>query len=87
MIRSPRVRQVLGEADAIVTLFASGPAPVGHSYTGSRVYLLSATFLGLPAFQLPLMEADGMPVGAQLIGHTGRDRDLCAHAHWMTSLA
>jgi Asp-tRNA(Asn)/Glu-tRNA(Gln) amidotransferase A subunit family amidase len=77
-----RARTVMGEADAIVTLSASGPAPVGHDSTGSRTYQLFATFLGLPAFSLPLMEVDGMPLGAQLIGHGGRDGELCAIAHW-----
>jgi Asp-tRNA(Asn)/Glu-tRNA(Gln) amidotransferase A subunit family amidase len=81
-----RAREVMTNADAILTLSASGPAPIGHSHTGSRAYLLFATFLGLPAFSLPVMEADGMPVGAQLIGHAGRDGELCALAHWMMSL-
>lgn len=80
-----RVRKVMGEADAILTLSASGPAPVGHSHTGSRAYLLFATFLHLPAFTLPLMQAESMPVGAQLIGHAGRDGELCALAHWFAS--
>jgi Asp-tRNA(Asn)/Glu-tRNA(Gln) amidotransferase A subunit family amidase len=83
-----RAQVVMGEADGIVTLSASGPAPLGHDHTGSRTYLLFATFLGLPAFSLPLMEADGMPLGAQLIGHAGRDAELCAIANWaMTQLA
>ncbi|MGZ8265919.1 MAG: hypothetical protein ACXW20_00505, partial [Burkholderiales bacterium] len=45
------------------------------------------TFLGLPAFSLPLMEADGMPLGAQLIGHAGRDGELCAIANGLLELA
>lgn len=81
-----RARDVMGVADAILTLAASGPAPVGHGHTGSRAYLVYATFLGLPAFSLPVMEADGMPLGAQLIGRAGRDAELCALAHWVLSL-
>ena len=80
-----RLREVMKDADAILTLSASGPAPLGHGHTGSRTYLVFATFLGLPAFSLPIMEATGLPVGAQLIGHAGRDGELCALAHWMTS--
>ena len=75
-------REALGDADAIVTLTASGPAPLGHDHTGSRTYQLFATFLGLPAFSLPVMEADGLPVGVQLVGHAGRDGELCALAAW-----
>ncbi|MGQ0751095.1 MAG: amidase [Betaproteobacteria bacterium] len=79
-------REAMAGIDAVLTLSASGPAPVGHSHTGSRAYLLFATFLHLPAFTLPLMQAEGMPVGAQLIGHAGRDGELCALANWMNRL-
>jgi Asp-tRNA(Asn)/Glu-tRNA(Gln) amidotransferase A subunit family amidase len=79
-----RTKKAMEGADGVLTLSSSGPAPVGHSHTGSRAYLLFASFLQLPAFSLPLMEADGMPVGAQLIGHAGRDGELCAVAHWMS---
>ena len=78
-----RARQAMANADAILTLSSSGPAPVGHAHTGSRAYLLFASFLQLPAFSLPLLESQGMPVGAQLIGHAGRDGDLCAAARWI----
>jgi Asp-tRNA(Asn)/Glu-tRNA(Gln) amidotransferase A subunit family amidase len=78
-----RAREVMDDADAILTLSSSGPAPVGHGHTGSRAYLLFASFLHLPAFSLPLLESQGMPVGAQLIGHAGRDGDLCAVARWI----
>ena len=79
-----RTRQAIAGADAILTLSSSGPAPVGHANTGSRAYLLFASFLHRPGFSLPLLESEGMPVGAQLIGHAGRDGELCAVARWMT---
>lgn len=79
-----RTSRVMAGCDAIVTLSSSGPAPVGHGHTGSRAYLLFASFLQLPAFSLPLLQSDGMPVGAQLVGHAGRDGDLCAVARWMS---
>jgi len=79
-----RTRRVMDGCDAIVTLSSSGPAPIGHEHTGSRAYLLFASFLQLPGFSLPLLQSDGMPVGAQIIGHSGRDGDLCAVARWMT---
>ena len=80
-----RARERMGAADGILTLTASGPAPVAQSHTGSRAYQVFATFLGLPAFSLPLMYVDGMPLGAQLIGHAGRDGELCALARWLMS--
>lgn len=82
-----RAREVMGRVDAILTLSASGPAPVGHSHTGSRAYLLFASFLGLPAFSLPVMSSGGLPVGAQLIGHAGRDGELCALARGFMTAA
>ena len=78
-----RLKQAMHGADAILTLSSSGPAPVGHSHTGSRAYLLFASFLHVPAFSLPLLQSEGMPVGAQLIGHAGRDGELCAVARWL----
>jgi Asp-tRNA(Asn)/Glu-tRNA(Gln) amidotransferase A subunit family amidase len=78
-----RARRAMGDADAVLTLSSSGPAPVGHAHTGSRAYLLFASFLQLPAFSLPLLASRGMPVGAQFIGHAGRDGDLCATARWI----
>jgi Asp-tRNA(Asn)/Glu-tRNA(Gln) amidotransferase A subunit family amidase len=81
-----RARAAMADADGILTLSSSGPAPVGHANTGSRSYLLFASFLQLPAFSLPLLESQGMPVGAQIIGHAGRDGDLCAAARWIADV-
>jgi len=83
VVMKEKARAALSEADAVLTLSASGPAPIGHAHTGSRAYLLFATFLQLPAFSLPLLQSEGMPVGAQLIGHAGGDGDLCALANWL----
>lgn len=78
-----KVRRCTQGADGMITLAASGPAPIGHGNTGSRTFLTYATFLGIPAFSLPLMRVQGLPVGPQLIGHAGRDGELCAIAHWL----
>jgi len=78
-----KVKTLTRGVDAIVTLSASGPAPVGLNHTGSRTFLVHATFLGLPAFSLPLMCVDGLPLGLQLIGAAGKDGALCAQAHWL----
>lgn len=86
VVMKERARQAMADVDAVLTLTASGPAPVTAAHTGSRFYQLFAQFLLLPAFSLPLLQAEGMPVGAQLIGHAGRDGDLCALAHWFVGL-
>ena len=80
-----RARKVMAGTDGIVTLAASGPAPVGRENTGSRTYLVYATFLGIPAFSLPLLTVDGMPLGVQLIGRANTDGQLAATAGWLTN--
>lgn len=79
-----RFESLMKGYDAIVTLSASGPAPIGHAHTGSRTYQLFASFLQLPAFNLPLLQVDGMPVGVQIIGPARRDGELCALARWLS---
>ena len=74
---------VLGDADGCLSLAASGPAPRGLEYTGSRSFLVYASWLGLPAFSLPVMQSQGLPLGLQLIGQPGVDASLAAVAHWV----
>lgn len=80
-------RDALGDADAYVTLSSSGPAIAGLDYTGSRTFLIYGSWLGLPAFSLPLMHAGGLPFGLQLIGVPGGDGRLAATAGWITAQA
>lgn len=77
------VMDISADCDGFLTLSASGPAPVGLHHTGSRTLLTHATFLGLQAFSLPLLQVDGMPLGVQLIGRLHEDGRLCANAAWM----
>jgi len=75
-------RATAAGADGYITLAASGPAILGHEYTGSRTFLVYGSWLGLPAFSLPLMQVNGLPLGVQLIGAPGTDGALCAVANW-----
>jgi Asp-tRNA(Asn)/Glu-tRNA(Gln) amidotransferase A subunit family amidase len=72
-----------GEVDALLTLSAPGPAPVGLGSTGDPVFNVAATALRVPALSLPLLQVDGMPVGVQLIGFAGGERPLSAYAQWL----
>lgn len=76
------VRATAAGADGFITLASSGPAIHGLEYTGSRTFLVYGSWLGLPAFALPLLEAQGLPLGVQLIGAPGSDGRLCAVANW-----
>ena len=74
---------VLSRCDGIITLACSGPAPVGLAQTGSRTFPSYGSWLGLPAFSLPLLEVNRLPVGVQLVGRFGADSALYAIARWM----
>lgn len=69
--------------DGFVTLASTGPAPVGHDETGSRHYQVPWSYLGLPCFTLPVMAADGMPLGLQLMGYETSAPNLVGHCRWV----
>ena len=75
-------RDVLAGADGFVTLASSGPAIKGLEYTGNRTFLVYGSWLGLPAFSLPLLSVSGLPQGIQLMGAPDTDGALCATANW-----
>ena len=81
-VREQARRTLLG-SDGFITLTAPGPAPVAREHTGNRAYQIYATFLGYPAFSLPLLNVDDMPLGVQLIGMDGTDGALAATANWL----
>lgn len=67
-------------ADAVVGVTAPGAAPVGLETTGDPVFVVPGSFLGACGVSLPLLQADGLPLGLQLLGYPGRDAELFAHA-------
>ena len=71
--------------DAFVLPSSSEPAPEGLGYTGRRTMLVYWSFLGLPAFGLPLMTVRNLPVGFQLAGFANSDYRLARHAKWLIS--
>ena len=70
-------------ADTYVTLASSGPAIIGLEFSGSRTFIVPGSWLGFPAFSLPVMQADGLPFGLQLLGVDHTDGNLCATANWI----
>jgi Asp-tRNA(Asn)/Glu-tRNA(Gln) amidotransferase A subunit family amidase len=71
-------------ADAYITLASSGPAIEGFEFTGSRTFIVPGSWLGFPAFSLPMMQSEGLPFGLQLLGIDHRDGNLCSTANWVT---
>ena len=74
---------VAGRVDAIVTLGATGAAPIGLGFTGDTSMNVPASLLGTPAVSLPLLQDGHMPLGLQLIGRQDEDADLMALADWV----
>jgi Asp-tRNA(Asn)/Glu-tRNA(Gln) amidotransferase A subunit family amidase len=67
----------------ILTPAAPGPAPRGFATTGDPVFNAFWTYLGVPAVTLPLLEAEGLPMGVQLVGPRGDDGRLLRNARWL----
>jgi Asp-tRNA(Asn)/Glu-tRNA(Gln) amidotransferase A subunit family amidase len=66
--------------DAVITLAAPGAAPIGLGSTGNPIFNVPASLLGIPALSLPLLSAEGLPLGLQLAGFAGEDARLFAIA-------
>ena len=84
--REPAYRAVaaaLKGFSAVLTPAALGPAPEGHTATGSPIMNGLWTYLGMPTVSLPLLEARALPVGVQLVGLRHDDGRLLRTARWL----
>jgi Asp-tRNA(Asn)/Glu-tRNA(Gln) amidotransferase A subunit family amidase len=68
---------------AILTPASPGPGPKGLGSTGNPVFNGMWTYLGVPCVTLPLLEADGLPFGVQLIGMRRDEGRLLRTAKWL----
>ena len=62
--------------DGAITLTAPGPAPVGIGWTGDPAFVVPGSLLGVPTMSLPLLSAEGLPLGLQVIGYASGDARL-----------
>ena len=67
--------------DALLTPSAPGEAPAGLASTGNALFNRLWTTIHVPCVTLPSARGErGLPVGVQLVGRRGGDRDLLAVA-------
>jgi len=71
------------QCDAMVSVTATGAAPVGLHSTGNPVFAVPGSLLGCPAVTLPVLASEGMPLGLQLLGTIGEDAALFGLAAWV----
>ena len=71
--------------DALITLSAPGEATRLEEGPGSGAMSMPWSLCGLPTVSLPLLRGtNGMPIGVQLVGCQGGDRNLLRVAAWLT---
>lgn len=78
-----RLANLHDEFDVFLLPASSGPAPEGFEFTGARTLLVYSSFLGLPAYSLPVMNVSTLPMGLQVMGYADGDYRLTRHAQWL----
>ncbi|MBV8651976.1 MAG: amidase, partial [Alphaproteobacteria bacterium] len=68
---------LFGDADALLVPAAIGEAPKGLGHTGDPLFCRAWTMLHVPCVTVPFgTGANGLPLGAQLVGRPGDDAKL-----------
>jgi len=66
---------LMGDVDVILTPSASGAAPRGFGSTGDPVFNRLWTLMGTPCVNVPGLSEGDLPLGVQIVGNFGRDRE------------
>ncbi|MGA2127123.1 MAG: amidase family protein, partial [Xanthobacteraceae bacterium] len=67
---------VMADVDVLLTPSAPGAAPAGLGSTGSPAFNRLWTLMGTPCVNVPGLSDDGgLPLGVQIVGRFGRDRN------------
>ncbi|MDC0033503.1 amidase family protein, partial [Alphaproteobacteria bacterium] len=73
---------IKGRADACISLSTPTLPPIGYA-TGNSIFGDPSSCLKAPAWNLPLLECQGLPMGIQLLGHPHDDYRLGCLGSWM----
>ncbi|KAB2910753.1 MAG: amidase [Hyphomicrobiaceae bacterium] len=79
------LEEIFLDHGTILTPAAPGPAPKDLGTTGNPIFCAFWTCVGVPAVTLPLLEADGLPIGVQLVGARRDDGRLLRTARWLVT--
>lgn len=72
--------------DVILTPSVAGAAPPGLDSTGDPAFCTLWTFCGMPAMHVPLLrDANGLPLGVQLVGPRMGDARVLRVARWLSA--
>ena len=71
-----KVAEIYKATPVILVPAATGPAPLGLTYTGDTTMNGPWTALGTPAISIPMPLAAGLPLGLQLTAEHGQDARL-----------
>ncbi len=77
------LQEVFERFDAILTPASPGPAPKGLKTTGNAIFNALWTYLGVPCVTSPLLEANGLPMGVQLVGARHDDGRVLRNSRWL----
>jgi Asp-tRNA(Asn)/Glu-tRNA(Gln) amidotransferase A subunit family amidase len=72
--------------DGCITLSAPGPAPKGLGSTGDPIFVAAGSYLGIPAFSLPVLAVERLPLGLQTMGFEQQDAAAFSLASWLNQL-
>lgn len=79
--------RIFAGVDALLTPATPGEAPEGLESTGKAIFIRGWSLMGLPCLALPAGKGPrGLPIGLQLVGGLGRDRDLLNLGVWASGI-
>jgi Asp-tRNA(Asn)/Glu-tRNA(Gln) amidotransferase A subunit family amidase len=67
--------ELMGEHDVLLTPSAPGAAPRGFASTGDPVFNRLWTLMGTPCVNVPGLSEGDLPLGVQIVGRFGGDRE------------
>ena len=84
-----QLKALAPECDALISLTASGAAPLIEALRGTRYatgdvsLACVSSWLGAPAVNVPVLQAEGMPLGLQIMGQWHDDAKITGIARWV----